>query len=124
MEPQLEDVVVELALEAPLVPVLPLPVDDLEGDVLVRRPCVNAQHAKVWVVWARRQRVLGRRPLVDQVRVEDVEFVALHDLGRRVVHVVVRLVVLVPLEAGVDAVEVPGKEIGLFKDTSFGVPSL
>lgn len=30
----------------------------------------------------------------------------LHDLGRRVVNVVVCLVVLVPLEAGVDAIEV------------------
>lgn len=36
VEPELEDVVVELAAEAPLVPVLPLSVHDLERDVLVR----------------------------------------------------------------------------------------
>ena len=35
MEPQLGDVVVELAPEAPLVDVLPLLVDNLEGDILV-----------------------------------------------------------------------------------------
>ena len=34
--------------------------------------------------------------LIDEVGVEDVELVPLHDLGRRVVVVVVRLVVLVP----------------------------
>ena len=76
------------------------------------------------VVRARRERVLGGRALADEVRVEDVELVALDNFGRWVIDVVVRLVVLVPLEAGVDAVEVPEKEIGLFKDTSFGVPSL
>jgi hypothetical protein len=53
---------------------------------------------------------------VEQVRVENldgelsenpshsthIEAIALHDFGRRVVDVVVRLVVLVPVEAGVD----------------------
>lgn len=47
------------------------------------------------------QEVLGRGVLVDEVRVEDVELVALHDLGRSVVHVVMSLVVLVPLKARV-----------------------
>lgn len=37
--------------------------------------------------------------LVNEVMVQDVELVALHHLGRRVVRVVVRLVVLVPLVA-------------------------
>ena len=37
VEPELEDVIVELALEAALVPVLPLPVHNLEGNVLVGR---------------------------------------------------------------------------------------
>jgi len=44
----------------------------------------------------------AHRLLVDEVWVEDVELVALHHLGGRVVGVVVRLVVLVPLVAGVD----------------------
>uniref|UniRef100_A0A9L0RK64 Uncharacterized protein n=1 Tax=Equus caballus TaxID=9796 RepID=A0A9L0RK64_HORSE len=105
VEPELEDAVGELAAEAVAVRVLPLAVDDLEGDVLVGRPRVEAQRGEVLVVGARLQEVLGRGALVDEVGVEDVELVALHDLGRRVVEVVVRLVVLVPLEARVHAVE-------------------
>ena len=50
----------------------------------------------------------GRLALVDEIRVEDVELVALNNLGGRVVMVIVRLVVLVPLVARVDPVEVLG----------------
>ena len=50
---------------------------------------------------------LGRERLVYEVREEDVELVSLHNLGRRVVEVVVGLVVLVPLEAGVNTIEIP-----------------
>ncbi|KFP78838.1 Putative uncharacterized protein encoded by CACTIN-AS1, partial [Acanthisitta chloris] len=77
----------------------------LEGDVLVGRPGVEAQDGEVLVVLTGLQEVLGRRALVDEVGVEDVELVALHDLRGRVVEVVVGLVVLVPLEARVHAVE-------------------
>ena len=35
VEPQLENVVMELASETPLVAVLRLPIDDLEGDVFI-----------------------------------------------------------------------------------------
>uniref|UniRef100_A0A8C3HVR3 Uncharacterized protein n=1 Tax=Chrysemys picta bellii TaxID=8478 RepID=A0A8C3HVR3_CHRPI len=108
VEPELEDAVGELAAEAVAVRILPLPVDDLEGDVLVGRASVEAQDGEVLVVLTGLQEVLGRGALVDQVGVEDVELVALDDLGRRVVEVVVRLVVLVPLEARVDAVEEAG----------------
>ena len=37
VEPQLENVVMELASETPLVAVLRLPIDDLEGDVFIGR---------------------------------------------------------------------------------------
>ena len=107
MEPQLEDVVMELAAEAPLVAVFPLLVHDLEGDVLVGRPGGDAEDDE-FPVGSRRHLEGGRLALVDQVRVEDVELVALDDLGRGVVEVVVGLVVLVPLEAGVHSVEVAG----------------
>ena len=50
----------------------------------------------------------GRLALVDEVGVEDVELVPLDHLGGRVIVVVVRLVVLVPLVARVNAVEVLG----------------
>ncbi|KFU93980.1 Putative uncharacterized protein encoded by C19orf29-AS1, partial [Chaetura pelagica] len=105
VEPELEDPVGKLAAEAVAVGIFPLAVDDLEGDVLVGRPGVEAQDGKVLVVLAGLQEVLRCRALVDEVRVEDVELVALHDLGGWVVEVVVGLVVLVPLEARVDAVE-------------------
>ena len=50
MEPQLEDVVVELAPEAPLVDVLPLLVDNLEGDVLVGGTGGDVEDAEVAVL--------------------------------------------------------------------------
>ncbi|KFR06078.1 Putative uncharacterized protein encoded by CACTIN-AS1, partial [Nipponia nippon] len=108
VEPELEDPVGKLAAEAVAVGILPFPVDNLEGDVLVGRPGMEAQDGKVLVVLAGLQEVLGRRALVDEVGVEDVELVALHDLGRGVVEVVVGLVVLVPLKARVHPVEEAG----------------
>lgn len=84
---------------------LPFAIDDPEGNVLV------------W--WARPELdqycILGTRflnnlisrclRLVDKIWVEQVEFVALHNLGWRVVVVVVGLVVLVPFVTGMDSVE-------------------
>lgn len=105
MEPQLEDPVGKLAAEAVSVRVLPLPVHDLKGDVLVRRARVEPQNPKVLVFRTGFQEVLRRGALVDQIWVEDVELVTLNDLGRGVVEVVMRLVVFVPLEARVDPVE-------------------
>lgn len=85
--------------------VLPFTVNDLERDVLIRWPGVKTQDTKVLVVGARFQEVLRRGALVDQVWVENIKLVSLDDFGRRVVKVVVRLVVLVPLEACVDTVK-------------------
>ena len=76
MEPKLKDVVVELASEAPLVAVLPLLVDNLEGDVLVGRPRGYPQDHKL-TIWGWRHFESRRFSLVDEVRIEDVEFVAL-----------------------------------------------
>ena len=50
MEPQLEDIVLEVAAEAALVGVLPLPVDDLEGDVFVGGARGELEHREVGVV--------------------------------------------------------------------------
>ena len=76
MEPQLEDVVVELASEASLVAVLPLLVHDLEGNVLVRWTRGDPQNHKL-AIWSWGHLECWRLPLVDKVRVEDIEFVAL-----------------------------------------------
>lgn len=50
VEPQLENVVVEMAAEAAFVRVLPLAVHDLERDVLVRRACVKTKNGKVLIL--------------------------------------------------------------------------
>uniref|UniRef100_A0A8V1AF54 Uncharacterized protein n=1 Tax=Gallus gallus TaxID=9031 RepID=A0A8V1AF54_CHICK len=105
VEPQLEDTVGKLAAEAVAVGIFPFPVDDLKGDVLIGRPGVEAQDGEVLVVLAGLQEVLRSGAFVDEVGVEDVEFVTLHDFGRGVIEVVVGLVVFVPLEARVHAVE-------------------
>ena len=76
MEPQLEDVVVELATEASLVAVLPLLVHNLEGNVLVRWTRRDPQNHKL-AIWSWGHLECWRLPLVDQVRIEDVEFVTL-----------------------------------------------
>ena len=105
MEPQLKDVVVELTPKPPLVAVLPLSVDDLEGDVLVRRPRGHPQDTILSVI-NRQQLELWCGSLVDQIWVENVELVSLNYLWRRVVEVVVSLVVFVPFEASVNSVEI------------------
>ena len=58
----------KLTSEAPLVSVLPLPVDDLEGDVLVGRARRHA-HDAVLAPLHRQQLEHGRGALVDQIRV-------------------------------------------------------
>ncbi len=60
---------------------------------------------------------LGGEPLVYEVGIEDVEFVPLHNLRRRVVEVVVGLVVLVPLEPRVNTIEIPGKSDSVYNYT-------
>ena len=72
-----------------------------EGDVLVGRARREPQHARrpVGALGVPLDLVGGRDLLVDQVVVQDVELVPLDGLRGRVVVVVVRLVVLVPLIA-------------------------
>ena len=106
MKPQLKNVILELATEASLVPIFPFSVDNLEGYILIGRACTDEQNAKVCIVFARCQSVLWSCPLVNQIRIKNVEFVTLHHFGRRVVHVIMSLIVLVPLKASMDSVEV------------------
>ena len=110
---------VEAALEAalPFGAVVPFLVDDAEGDVLVGRAGDESDEARVvFTSWRERLTALatvfalnlvrGRFCFVHEVGVEDVELVALHNLGRGIIVVVVRLVVLVPFIAHLHAVEV------------------
>lgn len=105
VEPQLEDPVGKLTTEAVPVRVLPLSVDNLKSNVLVRRAGVEPQNPKVFILRTGLEEVLWGGALVNQVRVENVKLVALDDLGRRVVEVIMGLVVLVPLETRVHPVE-------------------
>ena len=53
VKPELEDVVLELASEPLSVGILPLPVDDLEGDVLVGGASGEAKNGEITVVGIR-----------------------------------------------------------------------
>eukprot|EP00303_Exanthemachrysis_gayraliae_P014458 CAMPEP_0206023846 /NCGR_PEP_ID=MMETSP1464-20131121/37185_1 /ASSEMBLY_ACC=CAM_ASM_001124 /TAXON_ID=119497 /ORGANISM="Exanthemachrysis gayraliae, Strain RCC1523" /LENGTH=198 /DNA_ID=CAMNT_0053397843 /DNA_START=55 /DNA_END=648 /DNA_ORIENTATION=- len=107
VEVELVHAAVKSVLEAALVREFPLAVHDLESNVLVGRPGVEFNYDGVrGSRGVREQLVLGGLRAVDQVGVEEVELVALHHLGRRVIVVVVRLVVLIPLVARVHAVEI------------------
>jgi hypothetical protein len=49
------------------------------------------------------QEILRSCILVNEVWVEDVEFVSLNNLGGRVVHVIMGLVIFVPLKSSVNS---------------------
>jgi hypothetical protein len=83
---------------------LPLAIDNLESHILIRGPRMEAEDDALIGV-SLLNVILWSDGFVDQIWVEDVELVALHNLRWRVVMVIVRLVVLVPLEARLDAVE-------------------
>mmetsp|Transcript_42320 Transcript_42320/g.128383 ORF Transcript_42320/g.128383 Transcript_42320/m.128383 type:complete len:205 (-) Transcript_42320:34-648(-) len=107
VEVQRKNSPLESAPETPLPRPVPLPINDLEGNVLVRRPRLEPDDAKFRRV-RRFQHVLRRPRPVDEIGVENIKFVPLYGLGGRVVVVVVSLVVLVPVVPGLDAVEVSG----------------
>src|SRR5690242_876392 len=97
--------------------IVPLLVDDTESDILIGRPGDETDQACVIFAGGSKglatpaavlplDLVRGRFCLVDEVGVEYVELVALDDLGRGVIVVVVGLVVLVPFVAHLHTVEV------------------
>ena len=92
MEPQLEDIVVELTPEPSLVPILPLLVDYLEGNVFIWRTSHDLQDAEVPRVTCWNQLKLGCRAFFYQIRVEYVELVALYNLWRRIVKIIMSLI--------------------------------
>ena len=114
-----ETYLVKTALETSLLlcTIIPLPVYDAKGNVLVGRTGNEADQARVLLSGGCKRLAplpamlsddleRGRLGLVNKIRVKDVEPVPLNDLGRRVVMVVVCLVVLVPLVPHLHAVEV------------------
>lgn len=104
----------KLTPKPPLIRILPLPIHNLKCDILIRRPRMEPQNRKLPILRTRCQKILRRPVLVDQIRIENIKLVTLHDLRWRIVHVVVRLIVLVPLEARVHPVEITGFSRSVF----------
>ena len=86
---------------------LPLSVDYRERYFFIRCRCFKPYDQGVFWVNSVLEIELRRSRFVKQLRVENVELVALHHLWRRVVLVVMHLVVLVPFVALLDTVVVP-----------------
>ena len=99
---QLQNSFVENGLEAVLFADVPFFVYYFEGEVFVGSTSSEGDDHGFWLVWDVVQVELGSQRLVQQVRIEDVELVALHHFGRWVVGVVVGLIVFVPFKASLD----------------------
>lgn len=110
---------VEAAFETPLSlrAVVPFLVNDPERDILVRRSRNESDQAGIFFSSGCKglstfpsilslDLVRGRLSRVDQVRIEQVQLVSLHDLWGRVVMVIMSLVVFVPLVTHLHAVEI------------------
>lgn len=112
---------VKCTLEAslPLSTIVPLFIDNPECDVLVWGSRHEADETGILLASSCERLAalssmlalyaIGRGfGFVNEVGVEDVEFVALDDLGGWVIVIVVRLVVFIPLVAHLAPVEIPG----------------
>mmetsp|Transcript_24829 Transcript_24829/g.51962 ORF Transcript_24829/g.51962 Transcript_24829/m.51962 type:complete len:212 (-) Transcript_24829:368-1003(-) len=91
--------------KSPLPTLIPLSIDNLKCDILVRRSSAKPQNTKV-VRIGPFQKVFRRRRPVDEIGIKNVEFVSLHDLRGRIVVIVMGLVVGIPVVSRLDAVEV------------------
>ena len=81
---------------------VPFFVYDFEGEVVVGSTCFEGDDDCFRLIWDVLEVELGCEHLVVQVRIEDVELVALDHFGRWVVSVVVGLIVFVPFKASLD----------------------
>lgn len=104
----MENIILELTSKSSLVTELPLSVDNFKGNVFVRWADVESQSGKICVISARGEKILWGDSFFDQIRIENVEFVALNDFWWRIVDVIMSLVVFVPLESSMYAVKVSG----------------
>lgn len=99
--------------------IVPLLVDNSECNIFIRRASHESNEASIFLAgWGKRLPPLPsvlsldtvRRSLgfINEIRVEDIKFITLDDLGRRIVMVVMGLIVLVPLVAHLHSIEIPG----------------
>ena len=112
--------------------IIPIAIDNSKRHVLVRRPGHKSNDTRIFLARGSHRLTLSPSPLaddsirrrtcaVDEVWVEDMEFVSLGDFGRGIIVVVVGLVVFVPFVAHLDAVEVAGLAGAVF-GAVFGEP--
>ena len=78
---------------------LPLTIDNCESKIPIRRTSLESYDQHVVFMRSCIQEILRRLRFVEQIWIENVEFVALDYFWRWVLAVVVDLVVLVPFEA-------------------------
>ena len=105
---QLKNAAIERAPEAVPFGHFPLSVHNSECDVLIGRTCSEPDHQSVFTFTAGLEEELRRFGLIEQIRVEDIEFVSLNDFGWWVLRIKVHLVILVPLVALLNGVVVTG----------------
>ena len=105
VEVEMQNTAIKNTLKPMPVAQIPLLVDNLEGDVLVRGPGREFDGAEIMVL-GRLQSIRRRLALVYEVRVEDVELIAQNFLWRRIFEPVPGLVDLVPLITHFYSVEV------------------
>lgn len=107
IEVQLQDSFVKLTFESVSFLDLPLSVYDCEGDVFVRSTCMEAYSIGVLsTVWFNKE--LRSHCFIKQIRVENVELVALNNFRWRIFTIVMCLVVLIPFISLLHRVEESG----------------
>jgi len=65
---------------------LPFSIHDSERDILVRRSCTEVEQDCVLIARLFYNFIRRRLRFVDQIRIENVELIALYNFGRGVIH--------------------------------------
>uniref|UniRef100_A0A7C8YLB4 Uncharacterized protein n=1 Tax=Opuntia streptacantha TaxID=393608 RepID=A0A7C8YLB4_OPUST len=86
--------------------VLPLLVHNPECNILIRWPRVKPNNASLSTISIFLNEVRRSLGFVNKIRIENIELIALNNLGRRIIMVIMCLVVLVPLITGVNSIEI------------------
>lgn len=107
MKPQLKYVVLELASESVFVRVFPFTIDNFKSDVLVWWSGCETQDGEIPLTrfLTRSQFVGWSVSLINQIRIEHVEFIALNYFRWWIIQVIMSLIVFVPHEPRVNTVE-------------------
>jgi hypothetical protein len=106
IEIHMQDASLKCALKPFLVRVFPFLVHYAEGNVFIRRTSMEADQACFSTTTISLDGICWCLCLIHKIWVEDIEFVALHNLWRWIVMVIMSLIVLVPLISCVDSVEI------------------